>query len=80
MNKNQLDKNNLFNEIKNIVEQSKRDVAVAVNTTMSMMYWKIGKRINNDVLNNKRAEYGKQIVATLSVQLTQEYGKGWSEK
>jgi len=45
-----------------------------------MLYWHIGKRINSDILNNKRAEYGKQIIATLSQQLTLEYGRGWSEK
>ena len=47
---------------------------------MSIMCWQVGKRINDDVLNNKRVKYGKQIVSTLSAQLTKEYGKGWSEK
>ena len=44
------------------------------------MYWKIGKRINLEVLQNKRAEYGKQIVVSLTRQLTEKYGKGWDEK
>ncbi len=77
-NQNILNKN-LFNEIKSIVAQSKQEVAVTVNATMTQLYWSIGKRINQEILQNKRAEYGKQIVATLSTQLTQEYGKGWSE-
>jgi len=47
---------------------------------LSILYWHIGKRINSEVLKNKRAEYGKQIIVTLSQQLTLEYGKGWSEK
>jgi len=47
---------------------------------MSMLYWQIGKRINDDVLQNQRAEYGKQTVSTLSRHLTQEYGNGWGEK
>jgi predicted nuclease of restriction endonuclease-like (RecB) superfamily len=42
-----------------------------------MLYWQIGKRINAEVLQGQRAEYGKQIVATLAKQLTDEYGKGW---
>lgn len=33
------------------------------------MYWHIGERINRDVLHDKRAEYGKAIVSTLSTQL-----------
>lgn len=47
---------------------------------MGMLYWQIGKRINDDVLQNQRAEYGKQIVPALSRHLTQEYGNGWGEK
>ena len=45
-----------------------------------MLYWQIGKRINEEILKNQRAEYGKQIVQKLSEQLTLEYGKGGSEK
>jgi len=45
------------------------------------MYWHIGKRINMDVLENQRAEYGKQIVASVARQLREEYGsKGFDEK
>jgi len=71
---------NLIKEIKQLIEQSRQKVAVAVNSEISLLYWQIGKRINSDILNNKRAEYGKQIIATLSQQLTLEYGRGWSEK
>ena len=67
-------------ELKTLIEESKQQIAVAVNSTMSMLYWNIGKRINTEILQNKRAEYGQQIVATLSDQLTKEYGKGWGEK
>ena len=45
-----------------------------------MLYWQIGKRINIEILNEQRAEYGKLVVATLSKQLTETYGIGWSEK
>jgi len=71
---------NLIVEIRQLIEQSRQKVAKAVNSEISMLYWHIGKRINSDILNNKRAKYGKQIVATLSQQLTQEYGRGWGEK
>ena len=72
--------NKVFGDVKTLIEQAKNDVAVAVNSTMSMLYWQVGKRINRDVLKNKRAEYGKQIVAVLSENLIREYGAGWSEK
>lgn len=70
----------LFFEIKNLIETSKNNVAVTVNSEMTMLYWNIGKRVNDEVLQNNRAEYSKQIVVSLARQLEIEYGKGWSEK
>jgi predicted nuclease of restriction endonuclease-like (RecB) superfamily len=67
-------------EIKQLIVQSREQVAVTVNSAITMLYWQIGKRINEEVLQNQRAEYGKEIVATLSRQLFKEYGKGWGEK
>jgi predicted nuclease of restriction endonuclease-like (RecB) superfamily len=67
-------------DIKTLIEQSRQNVALSVNAEITLLYWKVGKRINDDVLGNERAEYGKQIVSTLSIQLEAEYGKGWSEK
>ena len=73
-------KNNIASEIIQLIEQSRQRVAVSVNAELSMLYWQIGKRIRTEILNNERAEYGKQIVSILSGQLTEEYGKGWSEQ
>ncbi len=70
----------LFSDIASLIEQSKSFVATTVNTTLVLLYWKIGTRINADVLKNKRAEYGKQIVVSLTRQLTEKYGTGWDEK
>ena len=47
-----------------------RYLATTANHALSIMYWQIGKRINTEVLDNKRAEYGKQIVASVARQLT----------
>ncbi len=70
----------LLGSIKELIEQSRHQVAVTVNATITALYWNVGKKINHETLQNTRAEYGKQIVATLSRQLTMEYGKGWGEK
>jgi predicted nuclease of restriction endonuclease-like (RecB) superfamily len=78
--KEEIENSHLLLAIKQLIEQGKQQIAISVNTTMSMLYWQIGKRINDDVLQNQRAEYGKQIVSTLSRHLTQEYGNGWGEK
>jgi len=46
-----------------------------------MMYWHIGERINREVLGNQRAEYGKQIVASVARQLQEDFGtKGFEER
>jgi predicted nuclease of restriction endonuclease-like (RecB) superfamily len=70
----------LYTEVTQLIEQSKQNVAVAVNAEISLLYWNVGRRINNEILHNERAEYGKKIVHSLSTQLTLQYGKGWSEK
>lgn len=70
----------LFSDISALIENSKKYVAHNVNSTITLLYWKIGKRINIDILKNKRAEYGKQIVVSLTRQLEGSYGKGFDEK
>lgn len=76
-----LNKNNdLISEVKFLIEQSRQQVAATVNSAITLLYWQIGKRINEEILRNTRADYGKQIVHTLSAQLVLEYGKGWGEK
>ena len=70
----------LLVEIRSLIEESKRQLAIQVNTAMSLLYWNIGNRILREILNNSRADYGDQIIQTLSAQLTAEYGRGFSEK
>ena len=66
----QLKSTNLINDISLLIEQSKRNLAIQANSTLTLLFWKIGRRINDDILQNKRAEYGKQIVATVATQLS----------
>ena len=73
---NEITNNNLFEQIRNLIEQTKQNVAISVNSSLSMMYWEIGNKINQDILKNQRAEYGKEIVVTLSRQLQDNFGKG----
>jgi len=69
-----------ISEIKSLIERSKQSIAISVNAEMTLLYWHIGERINYEVLNNSRAEYGKEIVVSLARQLTAEYGSGWGDK
>jgi hypothetical protein len=66
---------NLFEQIKNLIEQTKQNVAITINSSLTLMYWNIGKLVNDEIVQNKRAEYGKEIVATLSQQLCEQFGK-----
>jgi len=70
----------LITDLRTLINEARNKVALIVNTEITLLYWHIGKRINEEVLGNQRAEYGKQIVSTLSRQLTEEYGKGFNEK
>jgi len=70
----------LITDLRTLINEARNKVALIVNTEITLLYWHIGKRINEEVLENQRAEYGKQIVSTLSTQLTEEYGKGFNEK
>ena len=71
----------LIQDLRQIIEQARGRVAATANYALSIMYWRIGKRINTEVLGNQRAEYGKQIVASVARQLREEYGlKGFDEK
>ena len=70
----------LMLDLRQIIEQARGHVAATANYELTMMYWHIGDRINREVLGNDRAEYGKQIVATVSQQLQAEYGEKGFEK
>ena len=64
----------LLQDLRHIIEQARIRVATHANSELTMMYWHIGQRINREVLGMQRAEYGKQIVATVSQRLQEEFG------
>lgn len=70
----------LLIEIRGLIEEARRQTAIAVNIGLTVLYWRVGKRIHLEVLGSERAAYGEPIVATLSRQLVAEYGRGYTEK
>ena len=81
INNGSVEQQSLITDLRHIIEQARGHVAATANYELTMMYWQIGKRINTEVLDNKRAEYGKQIVASVAQQLREGYGsKGFDEK
>ena len=69
----------LLGDIRALIEAAREQTAQAVNSALVGLYWNIGKRIREDVLQEKRAAYGEAIVSTLSKQLIAEYGRGYSK-
>jgi len=65
----------LMQDLRHIIEKARGYVAATANYEQTMMYWHIGERINREVLGNKRAEYGMQIVSQVATQLQNEYGR-----
>jgi hypothetical protein len=68
----------LTNDIRKLIETARQNIAVTVNAGLTILYWQIGSRIRQDILKEKRAEYGREIVVTLSRQLVKEFGNGFS--
>ena len=70
----------LLSDLRQLIAEARQNVARQVNSALVLLYWRVGQRIRRDVLKEKRAEYGEEIVATLSQQLVTEFGQGFSEK
>ena len=70
----------VFTDVRDLIIAARQDVARSVNSALVMLYWRIGQRIREDILQQKRAEYGKQILQTLSAKLAAEFGRGFSDK
>ena len=69
---------NLFQDIVALIQHGQVRVATEVNSTVVVLYWSIGKRINDEILADKRAEYGNQVVDRISQELTLKFGRGYS--
>ena len=70
----------LYAEIHNLIESSRFKVAQTINLNITLLYWNVGHELNEKVLQNKRAKYGKEIIMVLSEKLVEEFGNGWSVK
>jgi predicted nuclease of restriction endonuclease-like (RecB) superfamily len=80
----ELDKHNnennlLASQVAQIIREARQTAYRAVNFTMVLAYWNIGKLIVEDELHWERADYGKAVLRNLSQRLTKEFGKGFDE-
>ncbi|MBG0761734.1 nuclease [Vibrio cidicii] len=70
----------LSQEVAALISSAKQRAAAAINNEITLLYWQVGNRIRQEVLGGGRADYGKQVIATLATELTAQYGKGWSKR
>jgi len=70
----------LVTDLRELILSARQTVARGVNAMLVLLYWKVGQRIRQDVLREKRAEYGQEIFSTLSGKLVAEFGRGFSQQ
>lgn len=70
----------LLCEVRQLIVEARQKTARMVNAGLTLLYWQVGDHIRQEILDKQRAEYGAEIVATLSRQLEVEFGRGFSEK
>lgn len=79
LNKHNNENNLLASQVVQIIREARQTAYRAVNFTMVLAYWNIGKLIVEDELHWERADYGKSVLRNLSQRLTKEFGKGFDE-
>lgn len=79
MENNLLNNEALVNEIASIITNARNNVAKQVNNELLNAYWNIGRVIVEDELKNNRGEYGKKQWLAISKNLTNKFGKGFSQ-
>ena len=70
----------LLTELRGLIDTARQHVAQTANATLTMLYWRIGLRIGVELLQKERAPYGQEIVSAVSRELTQAYGKGFTDR
>jgi predicted nuclease of restriction endonuclease-like (RecB) superfamily len=79
--KSNIDEKPLLSAIVSLIDNARHQVAKTVNQELTVLYWKIGKNINDDILKNKdKADYGSHTIKNLSAELTQKYGTGFNKR
>lgn len=70
----------VLEEVRVLILEARQQTARMVNAGLTLLYWKVGDRIRREILQERRAEYGAEIVSAPGRQLEQELGRGFGEK
>ena len=75
-----LEEKELIEELIILVGNTKNQVVSYANSSLTTLFWKIGNTVKLGILNNQRADYGKQIVVTVSRELVDKFGRNYEVK
>lgn len=70
----------LLRDLKQLIDQGRSQAVAAVNSAITVTYWHVGRRINEEVLHGERAKYGKQVIPSLAKELVALYGKSFEAR
>jgi len=73
-----IDEAALLGDLRTLVQSARQRIATAAYSTQTLLCWYMGRRLDREHLQGGRAAYGKQILVTVSRELTAEYGRGFS--
>ncbi len=73
-----VDAASILADLRELIHSARRRVATVANAEQTLLYWQLGRRIAHENLTEGRAEYGKQILATVSQELMAEFGRGFT--
>jgi hypothetical protein len=74
----QVNETALLEDLRSLILSARQRISVVANSTTTLLFWHLGQRLLKENLQNQRAAYGKQILATVSRELTAEFGRGFS--
>lgn len=70
----------LLGDIRGLIDAARQRTVSAVNSELTMLYWRVGQRIHTQVLEGRRADYGEEVLPTLAAQLVKDYGGSFAVK
>ena len=74
----EIDEAALLGDLRTLVQSARQRIATAADSTQTLLCWHMGRRLASVHLQGGRAAYGKQILVTVSQELTADYGRGFS--
>lgn len=70
----------LLVDIRALIESARQRAVSTINSELTILYWRVGRRIHLQLLDGQRAQYGEEVLTTLAAQLVREYGNSFALK